>query len=315
MRFLFKWLRRILLALLLLIIGFYSIQMLRRPPRSELIQPLYQGVTYHRIVKNEPRRMMVHVMEIDLSAEGIELFVTPPDLTTPDEKFNMLARKTSVFAEEFDAQVAINASFFYTFTVGTPLTYYPKPGDPITVVGKAMADGVSYAKVNGFKQLCMMPELADIAQELGAEWAINLDRVEIRQFACPLDVEHIVAGNAMFLRDGQPYDEPHEYNITPYGRMAVAVDATGKRVWFILVDNKQWGYSMGATLLELADIAQELGAEWAINLDGGGSSTMVSAHDGTPRVLNSPVHTSILGRERPVANHIGVRALPLVKIR
>ena len=294
MRKLFRWFRRALFILLLLIVGFYAVQMLRRPSRSDLTQQLYQGITYQRTVRDEPRAMMLHVMEIDLTADGIELFVTPPDNTSPEEKFNVLARKTSVFAEEFDAQVAINASFFYTFTVGTPLTYYPKPGDPVTVVGKAMADGVAYAKVNGFKQLCMMS-----------------DRVEIRQFSCPLDVEHIVAGNAMFLRQGQPYDEPHGYNVKPYGRMAVAVDATGERVWFILVDNKQWGYSMGATLLELADIAQELGAEWAINLDGGGSSTMVSAHNGSPHVLNSPVHTSILGRERPVANHIGVRALPL----
>ena len=49
-----------------------------------------------------------------------------------------------------------------------------------------------------------------------------------------------------------------------------------------------------------------LGADYAMNLDGGGSSTMVvEGADGKPRVLNSPIDNHIPGRERPVANHLG----------
>jgi exopolysaccharide biosynthesis protein len=53
-----------------------------------------------------------------------------------------------------------------------------------------------------------------------------------------------------------------------------------------------------------------MGATEAINLDGGGSSTMVLKLGVTPQVVNSPIHTSIPGRERPVANHLGLRLLP-----
>jgi len=64
---------------------------------------------------------------------------------------------------------------------------------------------------------------------------------------------------------------------------------------------------------EMADLINgmgpnlELGASDAINLDGGGSSTMVVAgEDGTPQVINRPIHTGVPGRERPVANHLAV---------
>ena len=43
---------------------------------------------------------------------------------------------------------------------------------------------------------------------------------------------------------------------------------------FVVVDGRDAGYSRGATLTELAEIMQDLGAETAYNLDGGGSSTL-----------------------------------------
>lgn len=43
---------------------------------------------------------------------------------------------------------------------------------------------------------------------------------------------------------------------------------------FVVVDGRDPGYSRGATLTELAEIMQGLGADTAYNLDGGGSSTL-----------------------------------------
>jgi exopolysaccharide biosynthesis protein len=73
------------------------------------------------------------------------------------------------------------------------------------------------------------------------------------------------------------------------------------------VDGRQPFYSEGITLKELADLMISLGAQNAMNLDGGGSSTMVvEGEDGRPRILNSPIDNYIPGRERPVANHLGI---------
>ena len=45
----------------------------------------------------------------------------------------------------------------------------------------------------------------------------------------------------------------------------------------------------------------------AMSLDGGGSSTMViEGRDGAPRILNAVIDEGVPGRERAVANHLGI---------
>ena len=78
-----------------------------------------------------------------------------------------------------------------------------------------------------------------------------------------------------------------------------------------MVDGRQPKYSEGVTLWELAEITLEAGADIALNLDGGGSSTMVMRGDSGTNILNAPFHTNIPMRERPVGNHLGIFALPL----
>ncbi len=293
---LFKLFGRMVVLYLLVYSAFYVVQAIRRPSRSNLTEQLYQGITYQRIARKEPRYMMIHVFEIDYSAEGIAFFVTPPD--RDGLKQNMDARRTSDFAEEFSAEIAINGSFFYPFERGNIFNGTPDPGEPLTVDGLAIADGRQYASSRSdFKAICFLPERV----------SISLDG------SCPANTSDALAGPSAFLRDGQPYFEPDAdvFEQLPYGRAAVGIDESGTRVWLIGVDNKQWFYSRGIGMRELAEVLQELGATQAVTIDGGGSVTLVSGHSGRHQVLNSPLSSGTLGRERPVANHIGVHALPL----
>lgn len=68
----------------------------------------------------------------------------------------------------------------------------------------------------------------------------------------------------------------------------------------VVVDGRQDGFSVGMTIPELASLMKGLGCQYAVNLDGGGSSTLWL--DG--QVMNSPSD----GRERPVANSLVVIA-------
>ena len=78
-------------------------------------------------------------------------------------------------------------------------------------------------------------------------------------------------------------------------RTAVARTATGK-ILFVTVDGRQPGYSVGMTFPQLARFLKwRLGAVWALNLDGGGSTTMVVQD----RVVNRP---SDPAGERPVTS-------------
>lgn len=80
-----------------------------------------------------------------------------------------------------------------------------------------------------------------------------------------------------------------------------AVGVRGDRsVFFLLVDGRRDPYSHGLTLQETAQLMKDLGAEWAGNLDGGGSSTLLTRTPGETSltVRNCPSD----GKERPVAN-------------
>lgn len=52
----------------------------------------------------------------------------------------------------------------------------------------------------------------------------------------------------------------------------------------------------------------DTGAYSAINLDGGGSSIIVTDNNRNPTQLNSPIQSGIPHRERPIANHLGIYA-------
>jgi hypothetical protein len=85
-------------------------------------------------------------------------------------------------------------------------------------------------------------------------------------------------------------------------RTAIAVDSTGSKVFMVTVDGKQPGYSSGMNLTEFAQYLVSLGAYKALNLDGGGSTTMVTRRYGSDlaTVINKPsdgtqraVHTTL----------------------
>ena len=85
-------------------------------------------------------------------------------------------------------------------------------------------------------------------------------------------------------------------------RTAVGIDRDTGRILLLVVDGRQ-RFSRGHTLVELARMMKSLGAEHALNLDGGGSTTMVGAgRDGVVRVLNSPSD----GQQRHIPDGLGV---------
>ncbi|CAM3558012.1 phosphodiester glycosidase family protein [Aeromicrobium ponti] len=82
-------------------------------------------------------------------------------------------------------------------------------------------------------------------------------------------------------------------------RTAVAVDSTGTKVFYVTVDGRMPGFSEGMTLKEFAGYLASLGAYQALNLDGGGSTTMAVRYPGNryAALVNKPSD----GRQRSVS--------------
>ncbi len=99
-----------------------------------------------------------------------------------------------------------------------------------------------------------------------------------------------------------------------HGRTAVGVDASGTTVYVVVIDGRQPGWSIGMTLPTLADMMIGLGANDAINLDGGGSSSFVYRPSETaPAVTNRPsdeFNATRPGIFRAVPNHLGFKVAP-----
>jgi Phosphodiester glycosidase len=93
-------------------------------------------------------------------------------------------------------------------------------------------------------------------------------------------------------------------------RTAVGIDVDGLKLLFLVIDGRS-AASRGYTMVELATMMRALGAESALNFDGGGSSTLYSRKvTGEMGVINEP-STDIdepgsAGVERKVANGLGV---------
>jgi exopolysaccharide biosynthesis protein len=73
----------------------------------------------------------------------------------------------------------------------------------------------------------------------------------------------------------------------------------------LVVDGRE--FSEGATFPELADLLISYGVYTGMALDGGGSSAMIiRGKDDKPRALNTLMEDNTPGKERAVANHLGI---------
>ncbi|MDJ1176260.1 phosphodiester glycosidase family protein [Roseofilum capinflatum] len=282
----------IIIALLLGIPGgIYGILLLSRPARTPLVEELFPGVTYTRLIRSTPRPLVIHQVKIDLSTAQMQPLVTPGD--SQADGMEISARTTSEFVRELGVQLAINGSFFYPFEAKSPWQVYPESGDRVRISGQAIANGIEYSPVNGgWPVLCFLSSPRAVIP--GSD-------------ACPPDTQQGIAGGTILIWDGEavPLSSGSFYD-DAYPRTAIGLDASGTQVFILVVDGRQRFYSEGMALPELQALFVELGVETALNLDGGGSTTLVVA-DPHLRVLNAPIHTRIPLRQRAVGNHLGFK--------
>lgn len=292
-----KFIVAIVAGILGLPILLYVMALSSRPPRINETRSLFQGITYQRQAWSSPRPVMLHLVTVNLAAEGVKPFVSP-GLPPSSSEFETNARTVSEFVDEFEVQIGINANFFNPFREETAWDFYPRSGDRVNHLGQSTSAGETYSPAqNDWSSICFYAQ----------------NRVQIVESGiCPAGALQAVAGNDLLLKDGKPVPPPsYVTEDKPYSRTVVAIDKPGKKLWLVLVDGKQFQYSEGITLAELTDFLLKLGADSALNLDGGGSVTLAIQTPQGAKVLNAPIQTKIPMRERPVANQLGFFARSL----
>lgn len=194
--------------------------------------------------------------------------------------------KTSEFGKQFGALAAINGSFF-DMEGGGSMVFLKSGGE---IISNGAPANNFYTENGAFSW--SDGESPEIIPRPEKGW----DSVHHT---------HILSSGPLLLRNGETAafkSDPFHQNRHP--RTAVAV-ADSNRVIFVTVDGRSF-QSYGMTIPELADFLKLLGAESALNLDGGGSSAMWIAGKNEHGIVNYPsdnLEFDHLG-ERIVANSL-----------
>ncbi len=206
------------------------------------------------------------------------------------KRFRSRRSTTSQFARSTGVQIAINGDGFSPWQANGPFDYFPHVGDRVAPAGYAMSKGWLTGK--GPVRRSISRKMREASFTLGDITPYNA-----------------ISGNNMIVVNGVAVDGLDNSYAAP--RTAIGLDESGKNLILFVADGRQPFYSQGATLYEMAQLMIFYGADNAMNMDGGGSSTLVMRNSlGIVQVINSPIQTGIPGRERPVGNHLGIFAQP-----
>lgn len=239
----------------------------------------FVGVTYYKRTETSPRTLAMHIIEINLRAPGISFAMTPPNGPKPGET---IRQRTSDFVAGLDAQIGINGTFYTSAgsDIGTggeteyyaELTYFGYcAGNPVSTWSGTGDPDERGININSYNVATFIKP-----------YAINQANYETRPVGTALynaigSYDGILIGNVITATDN---------NLNP--RTAMGLNANRTKLFLFVVDGRQPGYSEGMTTIEIAQLLQnDYGVTDAINLDGGGSTTLVLA-DPTVRVVNAP---------------------------
>ena len=210
----------------------------------------------------------VHVVEIDQSkVTEMGLLYSSPVGTR---------KRTSSFADQVDATVAINGSYYSA--------------------GKA---SIGHLRVNGVD----VENGTNWNDRINASLVIKDNELSIHYLGTSrynetsreLVGEHVMACGPSLLVDGtyiktlKP-DDAHV--LARHPRTAVGVTADNK-VLLVTVDGRQPGFSEGLNLRELSVVMRALEAKNAMNLDGGGSTTMYIKGSGVVNSISDAAERSV----------------------
>lgn len=259
-----------------------------RPAAQLAVSHPYAGVSYTDRWVDAPRRVHLHIAQIDLQRPGLRFKVSPPagDRET-------LRQSTLAYLKQENAQLAINGHFFLPF---------PSTDRTAWVIGLAASEGRVYSAFESPEQRYALVTNAP---------AINLDRdnratIVHRDPAQPdglhvlepVSLWNVVAGSAQIITGGAitipTYQDatnpggqldpggPNNYtNTKAWADVATARTAIGlsrDRRTLTLFTADVRGGSDGMRLGEVARLLRDHYGVWdALNLDGGGSTSMALA--------------------------------------
>lgn len=286
------WSRLMLIVVVLGFGGFGRVGLCADGSTEVESRPLFSGVTLKKHIMEEPRPVRISVLEIDLEAPGIRFLVSPSNDESPRES---TLERTRDFVDRVGAQAGMNATFFFPWPSSDPYANNR---------GLVASAGDVYSP---FEDVESKWPVFHISESNRVKILARGSEGETTEVNPEIEIYNAVSGSERLVKDGKNVAEQEAYGqpdeLHPRSVAGVTED---RRLLLATIDGRQPGYSEGMRNGEVADFLIKQGVIHAVNLDGGGSSTLVVA-DPEPRVVNQPSGRS----ERKVGASIAVYAEPL----
>ncbi len=232
---------------------------------------------------------------VDLSDPEVIPFTTAK--CTNCAPYETLAQNTSHFLEQYGVQVAINGGF-YQSSVGpndVPI------GTPENVRGMAISLGNVVSQADDPAHAATI-----LISDSRVPTLIPVNNPPVST----IGVHTAISGDRVLLTNGVVAPAPNPNDRDP--RSAVGFSEDGRYLYLMTLDGRQPGWSDGADWATTAQWLRNFGAYQGINIDGGGSTTMVMADcQGKAVRINRSSFVAAYGRERIIGHNFGVYAPPL----
>jgi exopolysaccharide biosynthesis protein len=251
---------------------------------ADRVERPFQGIVHIARTETEPRSLRIHIVTVDLAAPGIRF-----KLTSPSGSRETVRQTTLDFLKQEQAQVAVNAHFFIPF---------PSTDTEVNLIGFAASMGKVFSSFENPEQsYAIVPRAPALNIDPSNRAAIvHYDPAfeDGRHLIESVVVGNAVAGSAQIVTNGERtvphYSGPENLLalLTPGGpnhysnakswydvlqaRTAIGLSRDGRTLYLFTVDVRAG--SSGMSLPEAADLLIREGAYQALNLDGGGSTTL-----------------------------------------
>ncbi|MCH5199148.1 MAG: phosphodiester glycosidase family protein [Oscillospiraceae bacterium] len=240
----------------------HGIRIIKEEPEN-----LFTGVSFTKFICEDSEKNPVIFSLIKTDLKSSSLYIGTPDDGYESKKVKATIPDMIASAEKNGREVlaGVNADFFDIFG-----DYHPS--------GLCVKNGKVVANENSFRPFIGL-------KKDGA--AVITDITESPDITGQL--LHAAAGLQMIVKDGKIFDyaplEP--FSFVRHPRTAAGLTKDGC-VLLLEVDGRIPSHSNGATLVDLAKFLIALGADRAINLDGGGSSAVYTILGGEHSLRTVP---------------------------
>lgn len=265
--------------------------------------PVFKGID-HAVGTNTPGGggfsvlQVAHVMRVDLTDPDIQLFSTPRIADYVADSRETVVHTVSQFLTEYHLQVAINANEYH------PSDNILPAGTPMDIYGLSICQGELVSP--DYRKDCasVMFTTNNAATMVYSNWPpVSTEGI----YTAVSGIYPVLSNNVNL---GARYGHSDIHGLEP--RTAFGLSQDRRYLYLMTIDGRQSGYSNGAYDSDTAGWLLLAGASDGVNMDGGGSTTLVIEDaTGQPERLNIPSTIPGLGRERTIGSHFGIFAKPV----